>query len=73
MNSISSKCDGYYKKKKEQMHKYARKLIGIVYRQIHLHKQYRKTKREINTKVRRWTDNTLNRIVFYIYISEANN
>ncbi len=31
------------------MHKYARKLIGIVYRQIHLHKQYRNTKREINT------------------------
>ncbi len=73
MTSISSKCDVYYKKKKEQMHKYARKLISIVYRQIRLHKQYRKTKREINTKVRRWTDNTLNRIVFYIYISEANN
>ncbi len=52
MTSISSKCDGYYKKKKEQMNKYARKLIGIVYRQIYLHKQYRKTQREINTRVR---------------------
>ncbi len=73
MNSTSSKCDGYYKKKKEQMHKYARKLIRIVYRQRHLHKQYRKTKREINTRVRRWTDKTLNRIIFYIFISETNN
>jgi hypothetical protein len=73
MTSISSKCDGYYKKKKEQMHKYGRKLISIVYRQIHLHKQYGNTKREINVRVRRWMDKTLNRIIFYVYISETNN
>ncbi len=73
MTSIASKCDGHYKKKKEQMHKYARKLIGIVYRKINLHKQYRKTKREINTRVRRWTDRKLNRIILYIFINETNN
>jgi len=74
MTSISSKSDGYYKKQGRANTEICEEtFIGIVYRQIDLHKQYKNTKREINTRTKRWTHKRSNKIIFYICISETNN